>query len=103
MMKDGRISAILDWEFAGSYPLSELLGGSGVDVLEMETEEDTDEDFKWSDIIVNLAGEVARLRGWNESRVLLLVGEGNPELQKARVEMVPEDCYDGDESEDEVQ
>lgn len=89
MMKEGRIVAVLDWEFAGVYPLSELLGGVGVDVLEMETEEDVDENFKWSDIIVKLAGEIARSKDWDDARLALLLGEGNPELQKARIEMVP--------------
>lgn len=89
MMKDGRIEAILDWEFAGSYPLSELLGGMGVDVLEMETEEDVDENDKWSETIVELVGEIARSKGWDEARLALLLGNGNYELQKARIEMIP--------------
>ena len=89
MMKDRRIEAILDWEFAGSYPLSELLGGTGIDVLEMETEEDVDENEKWSEVIVELVEEIAKSRGWDEGRLALLLGSGNYELQKARVEMVP--------------
>ena len=31
--------AVLDWEFSGAYPLSELIGGAGVDVLEIIDEE----------------------------------------------------------------
>ncbi|KAL8819160.1 MAG: hypothetical protein Q9191_007794 [Dirinaria sp. TL-2023a] len=89
MMKDGRIAAILDWEFAGAYPLSELLGGVGVDVLEMESEGDVDENNKWSEVIVKLAGEIARSKGWDEKRLALLLGDGNPDLQRARVEMLP--------------
>ena len=89
MMKDGHIKAVLDWEFAGSYPLSELLGGTGVDVLEMETEEDVDENEKWSDVILEQVGEIARSKDWDERRLALLLGSGNYELQKARVEMVP--------------
>ena len=89
MVKDGSIVAVLDWEFAGVYPLSELLGGVGVDVLEMETEEDVDENNKWSDIIVNLAGEVAKSKDWDDRRLALLLSTGNPELQKVRIEMFP--------------
>ena len=89
MMKDGGIAAILDWEFAGSYPLSELLGGVGVDVLEMESDEDVDENSKWSEAIVKLAGEIARSKGGDEKRLELLLGDGNPDLQRARVEMFP--------------
>lgn len=89
MMKDGHIEAILDWEFAGSYPLSELLGGMGVDVLEVEDDEGEVENNSWSDVIVKLAGEIAKSRGWDDRRLGLLVGDGNFELQKARVEMFP--------------
>lgn len=89
MMKDEKIEAILDWEFAGSFPLSELLSGMGVDVMEMESDEDEEENFKWSDIIVNKAGDLAKSRGWDERRIALLLGNGNDELGKARIEMVP--------------
>lgn len=89
MMKDGRIAAILDWEFAGSYPLSELLGGVGVDVLEMDSDEDVEENSKWSEVIVKLAGEIARSKGWDEKRLGLLLGDGHPDLQRARIEMFP--------------
>lgn len=89
MMKDGNIEAILDWEFAGSYPLSELLGGLGVDVLEIEDEAGEVENNSWSEVIVKLAGEIAKSRGWDDRRLGLLVGDGNMELQNARVEMFP--------------
>ena len=46
VMRDGYIAAVLDWGFAGFYPLSELLGGEGVDVLEMESEEKVEESWK---------------------------------------------------------
>jgi len=89
MMKNGHIEAILDWEFAGSYPLSELLGGTGVDVLEIEDDEGEVENNTWSETIVKLAGEIARSKGWDDRRLGLLVGDGNLELQKVRVEMFP--------------
>ncbi|KAL9596002.1 MAG: hypothetical protein Q9219_006086 [cf. Caloplaca sp. 3 TL-2023] len=89
MVKDGRIQAIIDWDFAGAYPLSELLGGTGVDVLEIEDEESEEECAVWSEKIVAMAGEIARKRGWDEIEVELLVGNGNPELQRVRVEMFP--------------
>ena len=89
MMKEGRIQAVLDWEFAGFYPLSELLGCTGVDVLEVETDEDEDENNRWSELIVKLAGEKAMSRGWDDRRLGLLLGDGDPNLQKTRIEMVP--------------
>ena len=89
MMKEGRIQAVLDWEFAGFYPLSELLGCTGVDVLEIETDKDEVENNKWSERIVKLAGERARSRGWDQRRLDLLLGDGDPKLQKTRTEMIP--------------
>ncbi|KAG1906342.1 kinase-like domain-containing protein, partial [Suillus fuscotomentosus] len=35
IMRGTQVQAVLDWEFAGAYPLGELLGGMGVDVLEV--------------------------------------------------------------------
>ncbi|KAH8599529.1 kinase-like domain-containing protein [Bisporella sp. PMI_857] len=39
LMKDGEIAAVLDWEFAGSYPLSEAISCTDVDVVEADSEE----------------------------------------------------------------
>ena len=89
MMRGKKIAAILDWEFAGSYPLSEALGGTGVDMLEVVDEETEEESFAWSDRVVTLVAEAARARGWDEARVELLVGMGNEELGLARIEMIP--------------
>lgn len=38
VVHDGHISAVIDWVFAGSYPMSELLGGVGVELFELEDE-----------------------------------------------------------------
>jgi aminoglycoside phosphotransferase (APT) family kinase protein len=91
MVREQKIVAVLDWKFAGSYPLSEVLAGTGVDVVEMVDDEMVDEAWKWSDRIVALAEEQARARGWEEEKVGLLVGQGNRELQAARMEMLPEE------------
>ena len=93
------IRAIIDWEFAGSYPLSELLDGSVFNVVEVESEEDADENFKWDDRIVALVAEVARGRGWDERKVDLLVNHHNRELQAARMEMFP-GGFDDEQEED---
>lgn len=89
MVKDGSVQAVLDWEFAGAYPLSELLGGMGVDVLEVEDDDSAVENNIWSEKIVEMAGVLARERGWEQRWVDFLVGNGNPKLQKVRVEMFP--------------
>jgi aminoglycoside phosphotransferase (APT) family kinase protein len=89
MMEGTEIAAIIDWEFAGSYPLSELVD-SGLEVLEIEDEESTEECFTWCDKIRTLTEQIARERHWKESDVDLLMSEGDPVLQGARVEMLPE-------------
>ena len=89
MMQGTNIAAVIDWEFAGSFPLSELVD-SGVEVLEMDDEESTDECFKWCDKICRLTEQIARERKWPATEVELLMSEGDPIIQGARVEMLPE-------------
>lgn len=96
MVHEGHISGIIDWEFAGSYPLSELLGGMGVELFELE-DENLVEYGRWSDRIVEAVVEKARRRGWEEDQLAVLVGKGNRELQLARREMVPMDNCSADE------
>ena len=88
MIHEGHVRAIIDWEFAGSYPLSELLGGSGVELFELEDENLT-EYGEWSNRLRDMLVEKARSRDWDEGKIDLLVGDGNRELQLARREMVP--------------
>ena len=90
MMQNKKIAAVLDWEFAGSYPLGEMLAGRGVDMLEMVDEETAEENSIWSLRMLELVAEAARGRGWEEAKVEVLVGEGNEELGLARMEMVPD-------------
>ncbi|KAL8688911.1 MAG: hypothetical protein Q9218_005298 [Villophora microphyllina] len=88
MVKDGRVNAILDWEFAGAYPLSELPGGMGVDVLEADDEDSVEACAAWSRKIGELAGQLAMQRGWMGRRESSHA-DVNPELQKVRVEIFP--------------
>ena len=57
IVQDQKIVSILDWESAGSLPLSEVLAGAGVDVLGMDNDEAVDEAWEWSDRIAALVGE----------------------------------------------
>ena len=68
--------------------MSELLGGTGIELFELE-DENLVEYGQWSDRIRDAVVEKARARGWEEGKIALLVGEGNRELQLARREMVP--------------
>jgi aminoglycoside phosphotransferase len=89
LVRGTTIVAVIDWEFAGSYPLSELDDG-GIEVLEMVDEQSVEECFRWSIKISDLVVEVAEARGWTPDDVKLLKSGGCPDLQAVRVEMVPE-------------
>ncbi|KAK5170464.1 uncharacterized protein LTR77_005052 [Saxophila tyrrhenica] len=101
LMDGTSIAAVIDWEFAGSYPLSEL-EDTGVDVLEMDDEDATEECFHWSGVISDLVKVIAKERGWSNEDVKLLEDGGNPTLQAVRVEMFPEQKYEEEEVEGSV-
>lgn len=81
--------------------MSELLGGSGVELFELE-DENLVEYGQWSDRIRELVVGKATARGWDEKKIALLVGEGNMQLQLARREMVPMGDFDDEEGGAEV-
>ena len=105
LVHDGHVRSIIDWEFAGFYPLNEVVGGTGIELFELE-DANLMEYGMWGDRMRDLLVDKARFRGWEEEKVELLVGQGNTELQLARREMVPlgdydcEDGGDGDENEE---
>ncbi|OJA14554.1 hypothetical protein AZE42_03169 [Rhizopogon vesiculosus] len=65
------VVAVLDWEFSGAYPLSEL------------------ENSMWSARILRMVASTARKRHWPENEVGMLVGSGDPIVGYARTEMFP--------------
>lgn len=93
LMNGTDIAAVIDWEFAGSFPLSEL-EDNGVDVMEMDSEDTTEECFRWSGVISDLVETIASERGWIDRDVQLIKSGGNHTLQAVRTEMIPEDAPD---------
>ncbi|KAI1189523.1 hypothetical protein F5B17DRAFT_390872 [Nemania serpens] len=106
LVRGCRIVAVLDWEFAGSYPLSEVLSGGGVDVVELDSEELDEENTVWGRKIRRYIQQEVRSRAWSRKirqyicrgvksrawsrdEIDLLLGDGNRELSKARMEMFP--------------
>jgi aminoglycoside phosphotransferase len=56
IMRGSQVQGVLDWEFAGAYPLSELLGGGiGVDILEVDDDESDRENTLAGRLCVRLA------------------------------------------------
>ena len=62
LVHDGQICAIIDWDFASSYRLSELLGGVGSDLFRLEDDDNLVEHRRWSDNITHMVVEKARSR-----------------------------------------
>lgn len=90
IMQGLQVQVVLDWEFAGAYPLSEMLGGGiGVNVLEVNDDELDRENTIWSREIMCKVGEVAKRRVWDMKELALLLGDGDPILGYARTEMFP--------------
>ena len=88
IMQGSQVQGVLDWEFSGACPLSELLGGGiGVDILEVDDDESDRENTLWSREIVHKVGKMARQRGWGEKELALLLSDGDPLLGYARTEM----------------
>ncbi|KAG1763324.1 hypothetical protein EDD22DRAFT_969490 [Suillus occidentalis] len=86
IMYGTQVQAILDWEFAGAYPLSELLGRMGVDVMEPDDDE-LDENVLWSRAIVRMVEETARQRGCDAKELALSLGNGDRVLGEARTDV----------------
>ena len=89
MMKGDQVAAVLDWEFAGSYPLSESLSDGGINVVEASSEELDDENTIWDSKIRCFIREIAMERKWEQKDIDLLIGDGDAELGRARSEMFP--------------
>ena len=81
-------TAVIDWELAGAYPLSALLSGGSVQVQELESDEDLEEDGIWGNQIRKYVEEIATERGWSEEDVDTLF-RPNQALQVARIGMQP--------------
>lgn len=89
LVNGDQITGVIDWDFAGWYPLSEALIGPGIHVVSMTCPETVDEDFLWEDKIRELIRMETMERGWDPHHIDSLMGCGDWELGCARQEMVP--------------
>ncbi|KAI0151172.1 kinase-like domain-containing protein [Pestalotiopsis sp. NC0098] len=93
LVRDGKVVGVLDWEFSGVYPLSQLLLPAQILQISMplsdrddqtELEEDT-----WDERFRRTVGEIVKERGWTEKDVQALLSGGRVELRVARNIMFP--------------
>lgn len=94
LVRDGHLVGVLDWEFSGVYPLSELLGAAVILQISgphrYENEEWTEqEEMKWQGHYLEEIQRVTRQRGWTEQDITTVMGGGHYILQKARSVMFP--------------
>ncbi|KAI1119799.1 kinase-like domain-containing protein [Nemania abortiva] len=89
LVRGDQIVAVLDWEFAGSYPLSETLSGGDIDVVEAYNEDLDEENTVWGRKVRSYIRQEVEARAWSCDRIDMLLGNGNQELGRARTEMFP--------------
>lgn len=99
LVRDGQLAAIVDWEFSGVYPLSELLGAISLVQISPPGRNETteDEENRWCKQYFQYLEKVIRQRGWTEQNINALLGDGWPVLQKARSVMFPDDEFEEQE------
>lgn len=93
LVRGCRVVGVIDWEFAGAYPLSNILGP--MDIISLSEESyraDPDaaqaEDLQLNRRVVEVIEAVARKRGWANKDVLALVAESPGILSMAGFEMI---------------
>ncbi|KAI1258863.1 kinase-like domain-containing protein [Xylariaceae sp. FL1019] len=89
LVRNDQIVAILDWEFAGAYPLSETLSGGDVEVVDATSQELDEENTIWGQKIRDFLSLEVKSRGWHQGTISAILGDGNKDLGLARTEMYP--------------
>lgn len=93
MVKDGRISGVIGWEFAGSYPLSQVFF-EGLTFVGSYSDEDEykfyHENKLWEGEVREYMIRLARKRNWEEHHIdMLRWGSTDPRMRKVRRTMEP--------------
>lgn len=93
LVRNGKLVALLDWEFSGVYPLSELLGMAQIVQISVPFEDRTDEtdqeENKWDERYRCVVREIVEQRGWAKEDIETLRNAGHDVLRTARTIMFP--------------
>lgn len=93
LVRDGKVVGVLDWEFSGVYPLSQLLLPAQILQISMPLSDRDDqtelEEDHWDERFRRTVGEIVKERGWAEKDVQTLLSGGHVELRVARNIMFP--------------
>lgn len=92
LIRDGHVVGILDWEFSGTYPLSELLGKINILQISLPNRDDfsEEEETKWHERYRKDVEDVVRQRGWRDQEVSTMMSDGHRILRTARSIRFPE-------------
>ena len=104
LVRDGRVVAVIDWKFAGTYSLTDIPGLMDIISLSKEGYNNNPdsaqaEDLKWNRRVQEAIESVARERGWPDEDVTAFMRGPPGILSNARFEMFPRDWIDERESE----
>lgn len=95
---EGRLVGVVDWEFSGTYPLSELVGAIAIlQISGLPNERDgmtEQEEDRWHARYLEELQLLIKERGWKDEDVTALMGGGHRMLQKARSIMFPEESVE---------
>ncbi|KAI1183278.1 kinase-like domain-containing protein [Nemania serpens] len=73
LARGDQVAAIIDFDLAGSYPLSEVLAGGPIAVLACAGDESYEEMRIWDEKIRGLVRHETEKRGWDRSEIDLLM------------------------------
>lgn len=101
LVHEGHLAGIVDWEFSGTYPLSELVGFTAILQISGPADERDDiteqEEDRWHARYLKELEHVVKERGWKDKDVSTLMSDGHHLLHKARSIMFPEQRADDEE------
>lgn len=93
LVRDGHLVGVLDWEFSGTYPLSELLGPIAILQISDPDRDDSseEEETKWHERYRQDVERVIQQRGWRNQDMAAVISDRHRILHKARRVMFPDD------------
>ena len=93
LVRDGHLVGIVDWEFSGVYPLSELLGPVAILQISAPGRDNFSEreEMKWHERYRQDVECVIRQRGWREQDIAVVMSNRHRILHTARSVMFPKE------------
>ncbi|KAF2233252.1 kinase-like protein [Viridothelium virens] len=96
LVRDGHLVGVLDWEFSGVYPLSQLLGPTAILQISAPNRDESteDEETEWQKRYKDSIAVVLRQRGWTDDDIKIAIGDEHPLLYFVKEYGVENDFQD---------